>query len=449
VRIAKALSHCEIFTFRPRLKVICYQSSPQLTAGAPKEAGALARFLIVGAGQSGLQLGIGLLDDGHDVTVISNRTPDDLRTGRLTSGQCMFGKALATERVLGVDLWEQECPQAEGMAITVANPAGGRLLIDWAARLDVAAMSVDQRVKMPAWMDLFEQRGGHLKIARAGIADLERYCDTQDLVILAAGRGEMSNLFRRVPERSPFEEPQKLVAIVAVTGVASRPEWDAVCFNMVPGVGENIVVPTLTPSGPGHLIALQMVPEGPWNCFEEADSVEKHLAVTKRLQKEFVPRMYERCRDAEPMDATGFLFGGVTPIVREPVGQLPSGQCVLGIGDALVVNDPLTAPGANSAAKAADAYLSAIREHGDAPYDREFMEQTWNAFWNSTMRFVCEWNNMLLQGMPDHILRVLLAANEVPAIRERFVNGFADPAEYFDWLVSPDQAARFLEEVAS
>jgi hypothetical protein len=449
MRIVEALSHCEIFTFRPRLKVICYQSSPQLTAGTHKEAGALARFLIVGAGQSGLQLGIGLLDDGHDVTVISNRTPEDLRTGRLTSGQCMFGKALATERALGIDLWEQECPQAEGMAITVANPAGGDLLIDWAARLDVAAMSVDQRVKMPAWMELFEQRGGHLKIARAGIADLERYCDTHDLVILAAGRGEMSNLFRRVPERSPFEEPQKLVAIVAVTGVAPRPEWDAVCFNMVPGVGENIVVPTLTPSGPGHLIALQMVPEGPWNCFQEADSVEKHLAVTKRLQEEFVPRMYERCRQAEPMDATAFLFGGVTPIVREPVGQLPSGQCVLGIGDALVVNDPLTAPGANSAAKAADAYLSAIREHGDAPYDREFMEQTWEAFWNSTMRFVCEWNNMLLHGMPDHILRVLRAANEVPAIRERFVNGFADPAEYFEWLVSPDQAARLLEEVAS
>jgi Styrene monooxygenase A putative substrate binding domain len=411
--------------------------------------GTLASFLIVGAGQSGLQLGIGLLDDGHDVTVVSNRTPEALRTGRLTSGQCMFGVALATERALGIDLWEHECPQAEGMAISAANPAGGGPLVDWAARLDQAAMSVDQRVKMPAWMELFERRGGRLEIAQAGIADLERYRDTHDLVIIAAGRGETSKLFGRIPELSPFEQPQKLVAIVAVTGVAARPEWDAVCFNLIPGVGENIVVPTLTPSGPGHLIVFQLVPGGPWDCFAEADSVEKHLAISKRLQKEFVPQMYERCRDAEPMDATAFLFGGVTPVVREAVGQLPSGRLVLGIGDTVVVNDPLTAPGANSAAKAADAYLSAIRAHGDAPYDRAFMQDTWNGFWNSTMRFVCEWNNTLLRGMPEHILRALVAANEVPAIRDRFVNGFANPADYFDWLVSPDDAAGFLEQIAA
>jgi hypothetical protein len=175
--------------------------------------------------------------------------------------------------------------------------------------------------------------------------------------------------------------------------------------------------------------------------------VEKHLAVAKRLLEEFLPRMYERCRHAEPMDPTGFLLGGLTPVVREPVGQLPSGRLVLGIGDALVVNDPLTAPGANSAAWAADAYLTAIRAHGDAPYNRAFMEQTFDDFWNSCMRFVTEWNNMLVSGMPDHVLRVLMAANEVPAIRERFVNGFSNRADYFDWLATPDQAAAYLQQV--
>ena len=43
----------------------------------------MASFLIVGAGQSGLQLGIGLLDDGHDVTVVSNHTPEDLEDVRI------------------------------------------------------------------------------------------------------------------------------------------------------------------------------------------------------------------------------------------------------------------------------------------------------------------------------------------------------------------------------
>jgi hypothetical protein len=139
----------------------------------------------------------------------------------------------------------------------------------------------------------------------------------------------------------------------------------------------------------------------------------------------------------------------VTPVVREPVGQLPSGRLVLGLGDALVVNDPLTAPGANSVALGADHYRAAIRAHGDAPYDREFMERTFYDFWDSTLRFYTEWNNMLLGPVPDHVARVLVAGNEVPAIRDRFVNGFANRADYWDWLVTPDKADAYLEQVAS
>jgi hypothetical protein len=218
---------------------------------------------------------------------------------------------------------------------------------------------------------------------------------------------------------------------------------------MVPGCGENIVLPTLGPSGPGHLVVFQFFPGGPWDCWEGIDSMEEHLAHSKRLLKEFLPRMYERCRHGEPMDDRGFLRGGVTPVVREPVGQLPSGRLVLGLGDALVVNDPLTAPGANSVALGADHYRAAIRAHGDAPYDREFMERTFYDFWDSTLRFYTEWNNMLLGPVPDHVARVLVAGNEVPAIRDRFVNGFANRADYWDWLVTPDKADAYLEQVAS
>jgi hypothetical protein len=407
----------------------------------------LPSFLIVGAGQAGLQLGIGLLDDGHDVTVVTNRTPEDVRNGRLLSGQTMFGAPLATERALGIDLWQQECPQLEGKAFALFNPDDPVPLFDWSARLDQPGQSVDQRVKYPAWMELLEQRGGHVEIAQVGIPELERFGDAHDLVIVAAGR-DAASLFARVPEQSPFDKPQKIVAICAVTGVAPRAPWDGVCITIVRGCGENIVLPTLGPSGPGHLLVFQYFPGGPWDCWPEGDSVEEHLAHSKRLLKDFLPQMYERCRHAEPMDANGYLRGGVTPIVREPVGQLPSGRLVLGLGDALVVNDPLTAPGANSAAMAADAYLTAIRAHGDAPYDRAFMERTFYDFWNSNLRFVTEWNNKMLGGMPEHIVRVLVAGNEVPAIRDRWVNAFNNRADFFDWLGTPEKAEAFLEQVA-
>ena len=42
----------------------------------------MRRITIVGGGQSGLQLAIGLVQQGYDVTVVSNRTPDEIRDGR-------------------------------------------------------------------------------------------------------------------------------------------------------------------------------------------------------------------------------------------------------------------------------------------------------------------------------------------------------------------------------
>ena len=412
----------------------------------PGEVG-LASFLIVGAGQAGLQLGIGLLGDGHDVTVVSNKTADDVRNGRLLSGQTMFATPLETERKLGIDLWQQECPQLEGKAFVLWHPGDPTPVFDWSARLDQPGQSVDQRVKYPVWMDLFEERGGRLEIAQVGIPELERAADSHDLVVVAAGR-DTAGLFPKVPEESPFDKPQKTVAIVACNGIVPRTPWDGVCITIVKGCGENIVLPTLGPSGPGHLFVFQYFPGGPWDKWPEINSVEEHLAHSKQLLKDYLPQMYERCKDAEPMDANAYLRGGVTPVVREPVGELPSGRLVLGLGDALVVNDPLTAPGANSAAMAADAYLNAIRAHGDSPFDRAFMEKTFYDFWNTNLRFVTQWNNKLLGGMPEHVVRVLVAANEFPEIRDRWVNAFNDRSEFFNWLGTPEKAEAFLAQVA-
>ena len=145
----------------------------------------MRRIAIVGGGQAGLPLAIGLLEQGYEVTVVTNRTPDDIRRGKVMSSQCMFDPALQIERDLGLDQWADACPPVEGIGFAVPHPeSAGAKVIDWSARLDLPAQSVDQRVKMPVWLELFESRGGRVLIQDAGIAELEALADDHDLVVL-------------------------------------------------------------------------------------------------------------------------------------------------------------------------------------------------------------------------------------------------------------------------
>ena len=103
----------------------------------------MSTFTIVGAGQAGLQLAFGLVQDGHEVTVVSNRAPDDIATGKVMSSQCMFDAALQHERELGLNHWEEGCPDIEGISLAVPAPDGSGKAIDWASRLDAPAQAVD------------------------------------------------------------------------------------------------------------------------------------------------------------------------------------------------------------------------------------------------------------------------------------------------------------------
>ena len=63
----------------------------------------MRKFTIIGGGQSGLQLGIGLLKAEHQVRVVQNRTAEDVAQGKVLSRQCMFSNAVQHERDLGID----------------------------------------------------------------------------------------------------------------------------------------------------------------------------------------------------------------------------------------------------------------------------------------------------------------------------------------------------------
>jgi hypothetical protein len=406
------------------------------------------RILIVGAGQSGLQLALGLQLHGYDVTVISARTPGEIRGGRVMSTQAMFDAAQQHERDLGVNFWEEEVPPIEGIQITLASPDGGRAL-NWAGRLDRPARSLDQRIKMSGWLETFRNRGGRVVIHGATVSDLNALAPMYDLTVVAAGKGELVNLFARDAERSTFSEPQRALAVIYVRGLERRAEFPdirPVHLDLIPGVGELFIIPALTTTGPCDILFFEGIPGGELDCYSGITTGEEQLKLTLQLMEKFTPWERSRARNVELTDPGAFPSGRYAPVVRKPVGRLPRGGIVLGMADVVVANDPITGQGSNNAAHCAAIYQQAILDHGSRPFDEGFMQHAFEAYWDD-VRWVTRWTDSFLQPSPPHVMELLTAAQDYEEIRHRFANGFNNPRDFFDWLMNPDKAAAYLAEV--
>jgi 2-polyprenyl-6-methoxyphenol hydroxylase-like FAD-dependent oxidoreductase len=406
----------------------------------------MARIAIVGAGQGGLHLAIGLRQDGHDVTVLSNRTGQQIHDGFVTSSQSMYGMALGLERELGIDFWEHEEEVKYGAASMHVGDSAGNTMLYWEGRMDEPGQSIDQRIKMPRWMEHFEKIGGKLDYRDADIAILEELTAANDLVIVASGKGEIGQLFERNPDRSPYTQPQRVLALTYVKPMLPREGAQAISINVNPGIGEFVTFPGLTRSGKCDIFTIECVPGGPMDCWQDVKSAEDHRAMSEHLLRTYFPREAERIDGRlELTDDQAVLRGRVTPTVKQPVASLPSGRKVLGLGDVLVLNDPITGQGSNNASKGAQVYLEAIRANPQGPFDTEWMTGVFERFWDYA-RYAVQYTNMTLGQPPAHMMKILMAASQHPAVAHAMANSFNDPQSIAPWYFEPGAADQFLEQ---
>ncbi len=405
----------------------------------------MRKIAIVGAGQSGLQLALGLQQKGYQITVVSSRTPAQIRGGRVSSSQFMFNDSLQIERDLGINFWEKDCPTTAGIAFAIPGPDGARALF-WEAKLDHYGQSVDQRVKFAGWLEEAAKRGGNMIYKEATVQDLEEYATSHDLVLVAAGKGEISQLFARDAERSPYDKPMRALALTYVKKMVPRKPFTAVAFSLIPGVGEYFVFPALTVSGLCEIMVFEGVPGGPMDCWQDVKTPEQHLQRSKEILQKFLPWEAERCREIELTDENGVLVGRFPPTIRKPVCKLPSGRAAMGMGDVVVLNDPITGQGSNTACKCAKVYMDSILERGNKPFDPEWMQKTFNSFFEYG-QWVVKWTNSLLIPPAPHILNLMGAASQIPKLASLIANGFNNPPSFNPWWFVPEEANNLLKRL--
>ena len=390
----------------------------------------MGHIQILGAGECGLPLAHRLLRAGRPVTLVAARDADAVLRGSVTSTQVKFPRALDLEAAAGLGHWSTLAPEIRG--IRLAAVLDGQRVLGWTGRFTRPAQSVDQRTVFARWLTDYVDAGGDLEIADPPTTEIDRRAAGYDLTVVTRASGELAACFPADPDWPTPGRPARQLAVLYLEGVTPDPD-DLGTYISLPGMGEVISYPGLT-GAPGReqrceMLLIEALPGGPLDVFDVRNSPSERLRLAVRLLESYLPAdLADRYRAAELTDAGATAAGAVQPVVRRPVGTLPSGRPVLGGGDVVCRMDPGGAQGANSAAHCAAAYAAAVLASPDGPFDRSWMVSAATPWLTGTAHHAARWTAAVLDP-PAEIQQLMRAAQHDPALADAFADTFARPAE--------------------
>lgn len=401
---------------------------------------------IVGAGQGGLHLALGLLGQGHSVTLVSDKTPEQFLELSPMSSHTLQGRSLDAEREAGANLSDELDFQPTRALNFAVSPDGENVALSFLAAWDKDAAALDTRLKCCELLRRFERAGGDLRIATASMDDVEELAESHDAVFMATGKGELRSLFALDEERTVYDRPQRELMLLLVDGMrpgAEREEF--VNFNIRPGLGEIFFSPNFHMAGRQVCtLLMEAVPGSPMALFKGVSSGEEALAAAQRVIAEFIPWETETMAEIQLADPRAWLAGAVTPQVRKPTGQLPGGRSVYAIGDITIVHDPAAGLGGNCTVAQVDGLLKALAERGDLAIDADWYEAQFEDFWEQEGRWFQRLANLVIEPLPDHVGAIFAAAAESPAVGAALANRWAYPAQLWPALGSMEGAQEFI-----
>lgn len=411
---------------------------------------------IVGAGPVGLHLGFALLKAGvGKVTLFSDRTPEAYGEGKLSNTAAFFAYVQEKERELGLNFWDDVTPRGMGIHLEAHLPTGATVAtIDAAFRDGVTAQGVDYRIRIPRWMQEFVQRGGDLRIESIDEARLDAIAQAYDVTFVAVGKGAMSKLFERDDERSEFDKPARRMGVLLLEGesITSQKAWPEVGFphlrlHTIFGVGDVFSIPMYgKPGVPCRGMAFEAIPGSPFDQFGEAQSGEHLLEIGLDLMRKFLPGDVPEFSQATLCEPGSWITGALTPTIRKPVGYTRSGHPVMGLGDVVMLTDPLAGQGANNGIRMVHRVAEELVDLGAGAADADWMKQSFEDYWDDYGQYPIEFTNRLLKDPGPPLMVILQAAGTDQRVADAFATAFTDPKTMVPWLRSVEDAQRFVEQ---
>ncbi|TLF81066.1 styrene monooxygenase/indole monooxygenase family protein [Nocardia cyriacigeorgica] len=389
----------------------------------------MGQIQVVGAGECGLPLALRLQRGGQDVTLVTDKDAEAVLAGSVTSTQVKFARTIALEAEAGLDYWAETAPAIDGIRFTMVvdrNAVAG-----WSGLFSAPARSVDQRTVFARWFGEFTAAGGRVELTAPSVDEIDARAAEHDLTVVTRASRELADCFPIDDWLTVPSKPVRKLAALYLDGVTPDPDGLGT-YVALPGLGEMVSTPALT-GAPGQertcaTLMFEAVPGGGLDVFDAASTPAERLRLTREiLDRHLPPALAARFRDAELTDAGATIAGAVTPVVRHPVGTLPSGRAVLGGGDVVCRMDPGGAQGANSAAQCAAYYAAAVLDSPDRGFDATWMAAAAKPWITDIARPAALWTMTLLDP-PPALQRLMDAAQQDRTRADAFAETFIVPA---------------------
>ena len=403
---------------------------------------------IVGAGTAGLHLGLYLRQHDIDVTVFTDRKPEEYAGMRLLNTVAHHAVTIKRENALGVNHWPDDEYGYFGHHYYIGiQPQPLKFYGD----LHAPSRAVDYRIYQPSLMEDFENKGGKIEYREIKGDEVSALSTRFDLIVVCTGKGPFGQMFQHEPAHSPFDRPQRALCVGIFKGIKQRPTR-AVTMHFSPGAGEMIEIPTTTFNGMQNELVIENIPGGDLEVLAKTkydDNRKGFIELLLGKLRQHYPDCADRIDEKEFDLANGpldILQGGVTPTVRKSHVMLEGGKMAIALGDVQATVDPVLGQGANMASYAAWILGEEIVKQD--VFDERFVEHV-NYRRNDRVLGATRWTNFMmtnLKAMPVELQQFIGALSQNRALADEFTDNFNFPERQWDCFASVERMQAWVQK---